>query len=192
MRYEKGHKDASRRRIIDVAAARFRSDGIAASGIAGIMEEAGLTNGAFYAHFSSKADLVAACLTSALEAQSCQIKEGLATGGFDAVLDYYLSPAHRDDRASGCVSAALLPEIEHQAQETRGLYADHLDHLVKLIAETLAPRATDPQSLAIGIYVTMMGTLQLARTIADPGASDQILAAGKAAVRAQLAVGSLT
>ena len=47
MRYEKGRKDASRQRIMEVAAERFRSDGIAASGLAGIMSEAGLTNGAF-------------------------------------------------------------------------------------------------------------------------------------------------
>ena len=55
MRYEKGRKDASRRRIMEVAAERFRNEGIAASGLAGIMSDAGLTNGAFYPHFQSKA-----------------------------------------------------------------------------------------------------------------------------------------
>ncbi|TIT49517.1 MAG: TetR/AcrR family transcriptional regulator, partial [Mesorhizobium sp.] len=48
MRYEKGRKDASRGRIMEVATRRFRSDGIAASGLASIMSDAGLTNGAFY------------------------------------------------------------------------------------------------------------------------------------------------
>jgi TetR/AcrR family transcriptional repressor of nem operon len=55
MRYEKGRKDDSRRRIMEVAGERFRCDGIAASGLAGIMNEVGMTNGAFYPHFRSKA-----------------------------------------------------------------------------------------------------------------------------------------
>ena len=58
MRYEKGRKDASRGRIMEVATERFRCDGIAASGLAKIMSDAGLTNGAFYPHFQSKAALV--------------------------------------------------------------------------------------------------------------------------------------
>ncbi len=66
MRYEKGHKDATRQHIIDVASRQFRGNGVAAAGLAGIMAEAGLTNGAFYAHFKSKEDLVRAVLADAL------------------------------------------------------------------------------------------------------------------------------
>src|SRR5215472_3243388 len=66
MRYEKGHKEATRRHILDVASAQFRENGVAAVGLAGIMAEAGLTNGAFYTHFESKEDLVRAVLLDAL------------------------------------------------------------------------------------------------------------------------------
>ncbi|HEX7946936.1 MAG TPA: TetR family transcriptional regulator, partial [Phenylobacterium sp.] len=75
MRYEKGRKEVSRRRITEIAAERFRRDGIAASGLAGIMSEAGLTNGAFYPHFGSKADLVRESLGAALEEQTSQMRE---------------------------------------------------------------------------------------------------------------------
>ena len=70
MRYEKGRKDTSRRRIMEVAAERFKGDGIAASGLAGIMSEAGLTNGAFYPHFHSKSELVRESVVAALEDQT--------------------------------------------------------------------------------------------------------------------------
>src|ERR1700736_5561548 len=66
MRYEKGHKDTTRERIIDVASRQFRENGVAAVGLAGIMSDAGLTNGAFYTHFKSKEDLVESVLTNAL------------------------------------------------------------------------------------------------------------------------------
>ncbi len=75
MRCEKGRKDASRRRIMEIAAERFRCDGIAASGLAGIMSEAGLTNGAFYPHFRSKAELVSESVAAALEDQSNHLQE---------------------------------------------------------------------------------------------------------------------
>ena len=42
-RYDKGHRDTTRRHIIDVASSQFRESGIAAVGLAGIMAEAGLT-----------------------------------------------------------------------------------------------------------------------------------------------------
>ena len=67
MRYEKGHKEATRQHIVDVASRQFRENGVAAAGLAGIMSAAGLTNGAFYAHFESKEDLVRAVLADALD-----------------------------------------------------------------------------------------------------------------------------
>src|SRR5947208_16018602 len=97
MRYEKGRKDASRGRIMEVAAERFRGDGIAATGLASIMSDAGLTNGAFYPHFQSKAQLVRESVAAALEEQSDQLKGLIASEGLEAAIAVYLSAAHRDN-----------------------------------------------------------------------------------------------
>src|SRR3954462_8667861 len=104
MRYEKGRKDSTRQRIVDVASERFRCDGIAASGLAGIMSEAGLTNGAFYPHFQSKADLVRESVGAALEEQAHRMQGAFDAGGLETVLALYLSTEHRDDFGNGCVS----------------------------------------------------------------------------------------
>ena len=68
-RYGKEHKQATRRRIIEAAGRRLKRDGIDGSGIATLMADAGLTNGAFYAHFESKEDLVANALVEQLREQ---------------------------------------------------------------------------------------------------------------------------
>ncbi len=65
-RYDQEHKDATRRRIIEAAGRRLKRDGIDGSGIATLMADAGLTNGAFYAHFTSKDDLVASVVQEEL------------------------------------------------------------------------------------------------------------------------------
>lgn len=184
MRYEKGRKDSSRRRIMEVAAERFRSDGIAASGLTGIMSEAGLTNGAFYPHFQSKAELVRECVGAALEDQSLQLQDTLAAGGLEAVLTVYLSKEHRDHPGNGCISAALLPEVARQPSETRKLYSEHVLNLVRQLAATLPPQATDPEGIAFGVYTTLVGALQLSRAVDDDALSDRILAAGADAARA--------
>ena len=69
MRYGKDHKQATRQRIVEAAGRRFKQDGIDGAGVAAVMSDAGLTNGAFYAHFASKEDLVASVLADQLRAQ---------------------------------------------------------------------------------------------------------------------------
>jgi TetR/AcrR family transcriptional repressor of nem operon len=184
MRYDKGRKDASRSRIMEVAAEQFRSEGIAATGLAGIMSEAGLTNGAFYLHFKSKAALVGECVAAALEDQSEQIRELLAAGGLETAIDAYLSVTHRDNPGKGCASAALLPELARQPAEARQLYTEQFLNLVRQVSAALPAQVKDPEDVAFSVYATLIGTLQLARAVEGTELSDRILAAGADAARA--------
>lgn len=184
MRYEKGRKDTSRQRIIEVASERFRRDGIAATGLAGIMSEAGLTNGAFYPHFKSKAALVGESVSAALEQQSAQMSAVLSSGGVDAAIDAYLSQEHRDNPGKGCASAALLPEIARGEQQTRQQYTHHFLTLVRHVAAYLPEGVADPDGTAISMLATLIGTLELARAVDRRELSDQILAAGASSARA--------
>jgi len=184
MRYEKGRKDESRRRIVEVAAERFRADGIAATGLARVMSDAGLTNGAFYPHFKSKAALVGESVASALEHQSVQLENVFAAGGIEAAIGAYLSPEHRDHPGLGCASAALLPELGRESSDTRRLYTEHFLTLAHQLASQLAEQGTDREGTAMSIFATLIGTLQLARAVDRPELSDRILAAGANAARA--------
>ena len=181
MRYEKGRKEASRQKIIEVASERFRSDGIAATGLATIMSDAGMTNGAFYPHFQSKADLVRETVAAATIAT--RFGNFIAEEGLDVALDAYLSPEHRDDPGQGCPLAALLPELARQPLETRRVYADNFLALTRELASALPAKAKDRGALAIAIYATLIGSVQLARAAEGTDLSDRILAAGRDAVR---------
>jgi TetR/AcrR family transcriptional regulator, transcriptional repressor for nem operon len=178
MRYEKGRKDASRRQIMKVAGERFRCDGIAASGLASVMSDAGLTNGAFYAHFDSKAELVRETVAAAMEDLSKQIDDALAAGGLGAAVATYLSAEHRDDAAHGCSFAALLPELARQPAEAREIYTDRFLTLVRQLASALPPQAGNPEDTAMAMCATLIGTLQLARILEGTELSARMLKTG--------------
>ncbi|MET3911226.1 TetR/AcrR family transcriptional repressor of nem operon [Bradyrhizobium sp. S3.3.6] len=187
MRYEKGHKDETRRHILDVASAQFRESGIAAVGLAGIMSEAGLTNGAFYSHFASKEDLVREVLTDALtrreERHTANLENGVA---LETTIRDYLSTRHRDHAGTGCPIAALVAEIARHPKATRDAFTGKVADIVVLMAEQIRlGTAEERRRKAITIYATMVGALQLARAVNDKPLSDEIL---ENAVEAAVAV----
>jgi TetR/AcrR family transcriptional repressor of nem operon len=93
MRYGRDQKQATRQRILEAAGRRFKQDGIDGAGVAAVMSDAGLTNGAFYAHFASKEDLVANVLADQLRAQRQSLDSQPADrAGLEAFLRSYLSP----------------------------------------------------------------------------------------------------
>ena len=180
MRYNKGHKDTTRDHILETAARRFRKDGIAASGLAGVMSEAGLTNGAFYAHFSSKSEMVEKCLERATDEQWNQFEKEIASGHLLDIIHAYLSEEHRDHAGSGCPAAALLPEISRQARPTRRVYTESVKRLLNAVEKQLPnmPKGPNAREIAIGTLGLLIGTLQIARAVDDPTLSKSILAAG--------------
>ena len=183
MRYEKGHKDGTRQRIIDVASKQFRESGVAAVGLAGIMADAGLTNGAFYAHFKSKEDLVQAVLANALNRREVTLRTTLeANKGLEKAIRDYLSPVHRDRAGSGCPTAALVAEVARHPAATREVFTEKVSGLIPLIASQISTgQPKQRRRQAVAIYGMMVGTLQLARAVNDEKLSDEILESGVSA-----------
>lgn len=182
-RYGPEHKEATRRRMIEAAGRRFKSDGIDGSGIATLVADVGLTNGAFYGHFSSKDDLIATVVAHQL-AEQVAVLNSLPAGleSVKAFLGQYLSAGHRDDLAGGCPSAALLDEIGRCDVSVREAYTQGAASMIEAIARHLDdgdPQRTEER--AIALFSLLVGALQTARAVTDPALSEQILAAAMSA-----------
>jgi len=177
-RYDKEHKEATRQRIVEAAGRRFKRDGIDGSGIAALMADAGLTNGAFYAHFASKDDLVATTVTDQLREQRETYWERPGAD-VEQLVREYLSVEHRDDAEHGCPSAALLDEIGRCSTSTKQAYTEGVLAIADEIASRLAP--DDPQSArptTLSLFALLIGTLQLSRALADRQLADEVLERG--------------
>lgn len=186
MRYPSGHKSDTRRRIVAAAARAFRGGGIAEVSIPRVMADAGLTHGGFYAHFASKDALVAeVCAATMAEAEARLHRwAGRADGGatLGAVLDGYLSEAHRDDPARGCAMPALGSELPRQAPGVRAAFTatlrGYLRALDALIGEPdadAAPGGAGPSDRALATLSAMAGAILLARAVDDSALGERIL-----------------
>jgi TetR/AcrR family transcriptional repressor of nem operon len=179
-RYGKEHKQATRQRIIESAGRRLKRDGIDGSGIATLMADAGLTNGAFYAHFYSKEDLVASAVAEQLREQRASFSaQPSGRAGLEQIVRGYLSVQHRDNTEDGCPSAALLDEIARSTNATKRAYTDGLLAVIDDIAERLGSR--DPKSARVrtlSVFALAVGTLQVSRALADRQLADEILEQG--------------
>jgi AcrR family transcriptional regulator len=184
-RYPDDYKIRTRRRIIAAAGRRLKRDGIDGSGVATLMKDVDLTNGAFYAHFSSKNDLVATVVEDQMATQVALIEEALDDpSALPRFVDGYLSIAHRDDPAAGCPSAALLDEIARSGPEVRHAYRAGVQRILDVVAAHLsAAHGVDPDTAwnrALGIYTILVATVQLSRAVDDPDISEDVLRAGAA------------
>ena len=180
VRYAKEHKLETRRRIVESAGRRLKRDGIDGSGVATLMADAGLTNGAFYAHFGSKEDLVATAVTDQLAGQREQLA-AVAPGraGVERIVRSYLSPGRRDNPGEGCPSAALLDEIGRCAESTKQAYTEGVLGIIDDMVARLEPE--DPLSArtaTLSAYAMMVGTMQLSRAITDRRLADELLEQG--------------
>ena len=180
MRYKPNHKDTKREQILEVASHQFRENGIAASGLSGVMKGVSLTNGAFYSHFTSKDDLILQSLESCLDDFEAETFEqlGASSKGLIDVIRGYLSEAHRDHPAHGCPTAALIGEIGRASLEIRQAYTQKLETFISTLARSLSSDSPSHHRQLLSVFALLVGSLQLARAVVNPKMSAEILKSG--------------
>jgi TetR/AcrR family transcriptional repressor of nem operon len=172
-------KEASHERIVSVAARAIRRSGYDGTGVADIMKEAGLTHGAFYAHFASREAMLAEAATRAC-AEASALTAGVVAGAppdqaLATMLRSYLSREHVEHAEMGCPLAALGSETPRQAPEVRRATTRHIKETIDLVARQ-SPDWGQPgaHERAMVTLATMVGTLLLARAVDEPALADSL------------------
>ncbi len=180
MRVSNAQAAETRERILRVAARLFREKGFDGVGVAELMKTAGLTNGAFYSHFQSKDELIAAVCERVLAGPRDPWAALLAGDeSLDAFVDTYLSAGHAKARAEGCLFAALGGDVARQTPAARQAFTDNLATSVEAL--TASSKAGSRES-AVSNLATMVGALMLARAVTDPDLSAELLSAARSGV----------
>jgi TetR/AcrR family transcriptional repressor of nem operon len=160
-------KARTRAEILDHAARLFRLRGHAGTNIDDLMLAAGLTRGAFYAHFTSKDDLFAEAIRTG------QGLLGQLRGGEPpAVLKAYLDKTNLTATAQGCTLAALPGDVARATLVARLAYANVL---YATIAELARGKSRKLDADATVVAILAVGAVTLARASGDTRLSDWLL-----------------
>ena len=172
-------KEASHERIVNAAARAIRRSGYDGTGVANIMKEAGLTHGAFYAHFASREAMLAEAADRAGAESNAAAASLVATvpseKSLETLIRAYLSKAHLKGIETGCPTSALASEMPRQSPEVRRVATRRIKEMIDLVARQM-PDWGQPSAheRALVTVVTMVGTLTLARAVDDAALSDAL------------------
>ena len=182
-------REATHDRIVEVAARTLRRNGYAGVGVADVMKQAGLTHGGFYAHFESRDALLAEAIaragrdSAAAMGQRIEASRARGESALRALVDSYLSDSHLSGTESGCVVAALSSEMPRQSPALLAPAVERVRKLIALIQRALPEGGSKEQAMVVAS--TMVGSLQLARTLGANAQGKAVLAAARSALLAQ-------
>jgi len=174
MRYSRDHKDASRKRVIELGGSHAKKHGFNESGMATLAASAGMTTGALYKHFDGKADLFAAVISAELERTARMYDKVDPANDADAtrVLAGYLSLQHVKHPEQGCPLPSLTPEVARADDAAKGAYQAGL-----LEVHATLRRLTATSEDAWTLMAQNVGAVMLARAVPDEKLQREILAA---------------
>lgn len=188
-RVSKKQMERNREEIIEVSSKLFRERGLNGVSVNDLMAAAGLTHGGFYGHFASKDELAAIASRKAIEESSEQWQKicGKEHHDLSTLVDYYLSPEHRDGVQDSCMITALACDIarENDDKPVREVYLNGVKAMLERLA-SLSDIADDEERRAHALVqcALLSGALTLARATAGDPLSDEFLAAAKKALLA--------
>ncbi len=167
MRYPVEETTAKHERIVKSASRLFRERGFENVSVAEVMQAAGLTHGAFYAHFGSKEELQAAAVAYGQEVSLDRLQRSKSKRSKGSFADLYLSRWHRDNPGDGCTMAALAEEVARSTPDLKAAFERGLENM-------LSAEGGDRKE-AIFLLAAMIGGVVLARAVHNPRLSEEIL-----------------
>ena len=181
MRYKQGQKKQTRERILEAAGRKFRKDGYSGAGVDGLAKEAGVTSGAFYGHFDSKATAFRESIASGLEQLRGAVEQYQKEHNnlwLDEFAKLYLGEKRTCDLAESCALQSLTPEVGRSDELTRSVFQSELLKVANSVASGLPPVDGKPDLDSAWVYLAMLvGGVTLARAINDQELAEGIASA---------------
>jgi AcrR family transcriptional regulator len=173
-----GDEESARGRLLSAATHLFCKNGINATGIDAIIDEAGTAKTTLYKLFGSKTNLVNAVLESEGRQWREWFIDAIESGGGDAETKLArIFPALKswfgEERFYGCPFINAVGEHDKDAKQFRAIAMKHkkvvLAHIEKLAGEM---GATEPEVLAHQLGLLIDGAIVAAMVSRDPHVAD--------------------
>jgi TetR/AcrR family transcriptional repressor of nem operon len=172
----------------------MREHGFDGVGVAELMKRAGLTHGGFYAHFSSRDELVAHSVDRMFQDSSTLLARHLtgqeARAGLASLIDAYLSIKVLRSPEAGCPLPSLSGEARRMPQAARQRFVEGVEAFIGALERALAEIGRpDPAVLAASLLSELVGSVALARTL-DGKMAAGMLEAARESMKIRFGLGS--
>lgn len=180
MRYDAQHKQRTREKVVAATAKAIRRHGPESIGIATLMGQIGLTHGGFYAHFSSKDDLLREAILWMFDESYALLLDALQDlpppDRLAALVKRYLSSEHCEQREIGCPMAALSGDLPRMTHTVRAAFLEGAKRSLHRLASLLDEAGyADTDALAMSVQAEMLGAVALARAMPDTAFAQTVL-----------------
>jgi len=187
MRVSRIQAAENRQTVINVASRLFRERGFDGIGLKDLMEGAGLTQGAFYKQFASKEDLAVEASKRALESAARRWSDAAEQNPDDplgAVIGFYLSGDHREEKMDGCPIVALGSDAARQGSDVKAAFEAGIKAHLEVLSRFLTGTGDEAsRGKAMAILSTMVGAVTLSRVVNDPDLAQALLDSAAEQVR---------
>lgn len=180
----KGGGGDAREKLIEGMGRGFRIGGFGGIGVDALAKEAGLTSGAFYAQFGSKAEAFTVAVTDGLAFLRRAIEATQNEHGpnwLPAFVDLYLGPRMEVPLCEACALPTFSSDVARSTPETRAAYTRELAGISALIAGKLG--GNDANARAWRLLAILSGAAGMARAVDDEVMRAAILEAARQAAR---------
>ena len=170
-RYPADHLAQTRERILEASDRLSKECGAERTSLADVMQAAGLTVGAFYAHFASKQALEDATILHGIGASMERLLAPLDGIADDrrwrrAMIRAFMAQLDDPDLGDANALTLVLPDVARGSAALRSAFSGRTAALLDRVAPRFPPIAgLTPREVAIAVFATLVGAVALARTI---------------------------
>jgi len=174
MSQRKEQKEETKRRILEAASQSFKEGGYGGIGIDGLAKKAGVTSGAFYVHFKSKAEAFKASVVAGLiEVQEAvnHLQKAHGKAWWSEFAKVYMGHKRTCDLHESCALQSITPEVARFDEATKKAYEEELKKIIEL-ASTNVPK--ENQDKVWANFAMLVGGVTLARAVNDQSIAEEI------------------
>ena len=176
-------KQQTRQRIADAAGRGFRQGGFGGLGVDGLAKLAGVTSGAFYVHYGSKAEAFREAVEQGMAGLKLGVLHFQSEHGhkwWPEFVRFYLSVKRTCELGDSCTLQSLSPEVARADAAAQASFEAGLLEVAHAVVEgPVSPAAPRNLDSAFAALASLIGAVTLARAVGSPALGEQIAAAAE-------------
>jgi TetR/AcrR family transcriptional regulator, transcriptional repressor for nem operon len=178
VRYPPDQKTKAREAILEAAATELKRKGFNGIGVDGVAAAAGVTSGAFYSNFPSKAALLKEIIEISVGEDFIDLDGGDPGVRREHLKDWlatYISSSHREDAGAGCAMPSLSADVARADDAVRDVYQRKLLKFIRELSSVVEGPEAVRQQRAWSIAAIMVGAISISRAMPDGSQAQQLI-----------------